>query len=112
MSNVIQFPGHANRSPAKAQPATPQSQPKAQTQWEKDYEKLGEIPNYSLCAVLSALSVAYQTGKIKMGDKLLAECRKNAFDTLIPLNKELGDFLNDADFSIVANGVTEQQDAI
>lgn len=80
------------------------------TQWDKDYAEYGDAPEYRLKDVLLAMSWAYQTGRIKLGDKFLAECRKNAFAHGIQLWKELGDYLNEADFDISLKGTEDQRD--
>lgn len=101
-TNVIQF---APRKTAQAAPA------QGLTQYDKDLALHGEDLEYTLCAVLLTMSWAYQTGKIALGDKFLAVCRKHGWSPTLPLGKELGDALHAADFDISTRGTQEQRDA-
>lgn len=109
-SNVIQFSARpvTAKQALKAVANTAHAMPEM-TQWDKDFAEYGDLPEYTLCATLLAMSWAYQTGKIALGDKFLATCRQNGWGHSIPLGKELGDALNEADFAISTGGTEDQR---
>lgn len=101
-TNVVSFAQHKAKAAIKKQMA----QPKV-TQWDLDYEALGGMPAYQLHQVLQAMSVAYLTGDIRMGDKLLAVCRAEGFCSWVTLEREVGEFFLDADLCIAIHGLAE-----
>lgn len=98
-SNVLSFTAAREKVAAKKEAAKP-----THSRWDSDYEAVGGIPAYQLHQVLQAMSVAYQTGNIKMGDLLLAACREEDFEPTISLGREAGEYFLDTDLTPAITG--------
>ena len=98
-NNVIDFDFAFRKRAATVAPKAPP------TQWDEDYAKFGKNPAYRIHWVIQSASVAYQLGDIRMGDRLIKACRDEDWDSLITLDKELGDYLLAANFDISVQGV-------
>ena len=100
-SKVLSFTAAREKVVAKKNEAAKPSHSK----WDRDYDAVGGVPAYQLHQVLQAMSVAYQTGNVKMGDLLLAACREENFEPTISLGREAGEYFLETDLMPAITGV-------